>query len=73
MVHSTWFLDALKDLSEFAKQEKIDSVLESLALALETYAVEAGVSVDEHNEVLRLLGGEMNSNNANSGHVPSSH
>ncbi len=55
MADSTWFLDALKDISEFAKQEKIDGVLQGLSQALETYAAEAGVTVDQHDEVLKLL------------------
>ena len=57
MVHNTWFLDALKELSEFAKEEEIEGVLEGLSVALETYAAEAGVAVDQHDEILRLLGG----------------
>lgn len=55
MADCTWFVDALKDISEFAKEEKIDGVMEGLAVALETYAIEAGVSVDQHNEILSLL------------------
>ncbi|MEP2029393.1 MAG: hypothetical protein ABJI96_11900 [Paracoccaceae bacterium] len=58
MVQNTWFLNALKDLSEFAEEEKIEGVLEGLSVALETYANEAGVDVDQHNEILKLLGGD---------------
>ena len=56
MQHSVWFLDALKDISEFAEPERMDGVLGGLAEALETYATEVGISVDQHDEVLRLLG-----------------
>ena len=58
MQHSVWFLDALKDISEFAEPERMDGVLGGLAVALETYAIEAGVSIDQHEEVLRLLSGD---------------
>lgn len=56
MANSIWFVDELRDISEFAKGEKLEGVMEGLAAVLETFAVEAGVSVDQHNEILTLLG-----------------
>ena len=55
MVHSAWLVDAIKDISEYAREEQLEGVLEGLSLVLETYAIEAGLEKHQQDEVLSLL------------------
>ncbi len=55
MVHGAWLVDAIKDISYFAREEELEGVLEGLSLVLETYAVEAGLEKHQQDAVLNLL------------------
>ena len=55
MVHGAWFVDALKDISEFAQENEIEGVLAGLSHVLETYAQEVGLAEHQQGEAFRVL------------------
>ncbi|MEP2029392.1 MAG: hypothetical protein ABJI96_11895 [Paracoccaceae bacterium] len=59
MVQGTWFVDALKDLSEFAREEGLEDVLVGLSHVLETYAAEVGLNEHQQDEAFESLAHAM--------------